>query len=448
MALDRKLTMENKLQKQLSEFLGLSRAVALYTSILIVLVTISAVYWVIHLAPPKIITITSGPHDSIFYQNAEKYQKILARSRVTLKILPSEGSLENLKRLSDPSFHVDLGFVQGGVAAGMKIDNLQSLGSLYSSPILLFYRSPAPLELLSQFKGKRLAIGPVGSGSHDLALSLLAANGIEPGGSTVLENQDAEDASKTLLAGKVDVVFLMGESAPPQVIRSLLRTPGIRLYNFVQADAYVRRMVFLNKLDLPRGSIDFGMDIPSRDVSLVGPTVELIARSGLHPALSDLLLEAAREVHGAAGVFKHQGEFPAPLEHEFRLSADALRFYQSGKSFLYRSLPFWIASLVNRILVVVVPMVLVLIPALKSIPALYRWRIRLNIYRWYRALLDLERDMIGLKAGGGGVELLDRLDHIQQAVNSMKVPATFADQFYVLRGNIDFVRGRLKEKQA
>ena len=174
-----------------------------------------------------------------------------ARSGVRLKILPSEGSFENLKRLSDPSFRADLGFVQGGFAAGLKIDDLQSLGSLYSSPILLFYRSVAPFDLLFQLSEKRLAIGSVGSGSHALALSLLAANGIEPGGSTALENLDAEDASKALFAGKLDAVFLMGESAPPEVMRSLLRTPGIRLYSYSQADAYVRRMVYLNKLHLP-----------------------------------------------------------------------------------------------------------------------------------------------------------------------------------------------------
>ncbi|HUI45544.1 MAG TPA: TAXI family TRAP transporter solute-binding subunit [Nitrospirota bacterium] len=446
MALDRKLGF-SKLQTLFAEIFGLSRTVALCASILVVGVAISAIYWSFHQAPPSVITITSGPEGSIFFRNAERYQKILARSGIRLKILSSEGSSENLKRLSDPSSRVDIGFVQGGVAAGMKIDDLQTLGSLYSSPILLFYRSAAPFDLLSQLSGKRIAIGSVGSGSHALALSLLAANGIEPDGSTTLENLDAEDASKALVAGKLDAVFLMGESSPPEVMRSLLRTPGIRLYSFSQADAYVRRMVYLNKLDLPRGVIDFEKDIPSRDISLVGPTVELVARAGLHPALSDLLLEAAREVHGGAGLFRRQGEFPTPLEHEFRISPDALRFYKSGKSFLYRSLPFWMASLANRILVVVVPMVVVLIPALRSIPALYRWRIRLIIYRWYRALLAIERDTISPREAGERVELLDRLNRIEQAVNRMKVPASFADQFYVLRGHIAFVRERLKKGQ-
>ena len=301
------------------------------------------------------------------------------------------------------------------------------------------------MDLLSQLSGKRLAIGPEGSGTRSLALALLAANGIEPGGATALVDLDAEDAAKALIEGNVDAVFLMGDFASSQLMRKLLRTPGIQLFDFTQADGYTRRIVYLNKLILPKGSIDFGKNIPAHDVYLIGPTVELIARSDLHPALSDLLLEAATEVHGRAGLLKRRGEFPAPLEHEFRISADASRFYKSGKSFLYRSLPFWLASLVNRILVAFVPMVVVLIPGLRIIPVLYRWRIKLRIYRWYRVLLVLEQDLIAHLASEKREELLGRLDHIEEEVNKMKVPASFADQFYVLRGHISFVRSRLMD---
>jgi hypothetical protein len=228
-------------------------------------------------------------------------------------------------------------------------------------------------------------------------------------------------------------------------MRTLLRAPSVHLYNFIQADAYARRIHYLSKMELPQGSIDLGKNIPRRDVQLIGPTVEIIARPDLHPALSDLLLEAAREVHGGAGLLRRQGEFPAPLEHEFPISADAVRFYKSGKSFLYRYLPFQFASLVNRILVVFIPMVVVLIPGVKIIPALYRWRINLGIYRWYRALLVLEQDLMHASPVKKE-ELFERLDRIEQAVNVMRVPASFAEQFYVLRGHIGFVRQQLMDK--
>jgi hypothetical protein len=434
---------------RIQALLGVSRAAALCAIFLITLTVLFAAFWFFHSATPDTITITTGPEGSVFQTNAAKYRAILARNGVKLKILPSEGSLENLRRLVDPKFRVDVGFVQGGESDGLKIDKLFSLGSVSYAPILVFYRDVAPVDLLSGFNGKRLAIGPAGSGTQSLALTLLAANGIGPGGSTALLDLDADDAAKALLDSKVDAVFLMGESASLQTIRSLLLTPGIRMFDFTQADGYTRRIVYLNKLELPKGSIDFGKDIPDHALSLIGPTVELIAREGLDPALSDLLLEAAREVHGTAGLLRQRGEFPAPLEHEFRISSEAVRYYKSGKSFLYRSLPFWLASLVNRIIVAVVPIIVLLVPGLRLIPAFYRWRIMLRFYRWYRELLVLEQDMVTHVTPEIQKKLLERLYEIEKAVNRMKVPASFANQFYVLREHISFVRDRLiGSKQA
>jgi TRAP-type uncharacterized transport system substrate-binding protein len=373
---------------------------------------------------------------------AEKYAKILARNGVKLRILPSEGSLENLKRLNDPAYRVDVGFVQGGLTDGVNVDKLVSLGSVFHEPLALFYRGKTPISWLSELNGKRLAIGPVGSGTHALALILLKANGIEPGGATVLLDLSGEKAAQDLLGNNIDAAFLMGDSATPPVMRTLLRTPGIRLLNFAQADAYARRFPYLSKLDLPMGAFDFGKNVPPQDIHLIGPTVELVAREHLHPALSDMLIEAAREVHGGAKLLQRAGEFPAPLEHEFRISDDARRYYTSGKSFLYRSLPFWLASLVDRLLVVVVPIIVLLIPGLKLVPALYSWRIRSRIYKWYGILIALERSMLALPAPEERQELLKRLDDIEAEVNKMKMPLAYAEQFYVLRDHISFVRGR------
>jgi hypothetical protein len=426
-----------------TETFGLSRAATISAILLVSSVTIFAVFWFLHSAPPGTITITSGPEGSAFRTTAEKYRKILARSGVKLNILTSEGSLENLKRLGDPSFRVDIGFVQGGVTNGVNTDKLVSLGSVAYEPLLLFYRSVAPMDLLSELNGKRLAIGLVGSGTRTLALALLEANGIAPGGTTGLLDLDGEGATEALLESNVDAVFLMGDSASSQNMRELLRTPEVRLFDFTQADGYTRRIHYLNKLELPKGCIDFGKNIPAQNVYLIAPTVELIARANLHPALTDLLLEAGREVHGNATLFQRRGEFPAPLEVDFQLSGEARRYYTSGKSFLYRSLPFWLASRVNRILVVFVPMIFVLIPGLRIIPTVYRWRIKLRIYLSYRALLLLEREMVVASTPERRQELLSRLDHVEQAVNKMKVPASFADQFYGLRGDVAFVRAKL-----
>ena len=260
---------------------------------------------------------------------------------------------------------------------------------------------------------------------------------------TRFSNLDADTAANQLLAGTVDAVFMMSDSASSQTMRTLLRSPGIQLLSFEQADAYTRRFNYLNKLRLPEGSLDFGKNLPQQDVWLIGPTVELVARPNLNAAVSDLLIEAAREVHGNASMLQNQGEFPNPVEHEFKISSDASRYYKSGKTFLYRELPFWIASLANRVLVAFIPLLLVLIPGLRLIPAAYKWRIQLRLYRWYRALLVLERELVREITPAQRAEMHERLDEIEKAVKRMKLPASFADRFYGLRGHIDYVREKL-----
>ena len=305
-----------------------------------------------------------------------------------------------------------------------------------------FTAAPCPSTLIFALNGKRLAIGREGSGAHVLSLILLKANGIEPGGATTLLALGGEEAAQGLIEGKIDAAFLMGDSAAPPIMRTLLRTAGIRLLDIAQADAYVRRFPYLNKLVVPMGVFDFDQNIPPRDIHLIGPMVELVARDDLHPALSDLLIETAREVHGGASLLQRAGEFPAPLEHEFRISEEAKRFYASGKGFFYRFLPFWLASLADRTLVFLVPIVVLLIPGLKMVPRFYNWRVRSRIYRVYGKLIALERSMLSRPAPEELEGMLKQLDDIETEVNKMKVPLAFADQFYVLRDHIGFVRGR------
>ncbi len=433
------------IQSIFKETFGLGRAASLAAIILIMLVTIFAAFWFYQATPPKTITITSGPEGSLFKRIAERYVAKLAKNGIKMKILTSNGSLENLKRLNDPSFKVDIGFVQGGVARNQNVENLVSLSSIFHEPLSIFYRDNKTIELLSQLNGKRLAIGPAGSGTQALSLTLLKVNGIEPGGSTVLLELDSEEAAKKLIDGSIDVAFLMGDAASLKIMRTLFKTPGIKLFNFTQADGYVRRFSYLNKLELPKGALDFGKNIPPENVYLVGPMVELVARKDLHPVLSDLLLGAATEIHGKSGMFQRQGDFPAPFEHEFRISDDAARYYKSGKSFLYKYLPFLMASLTNRILAVFVPVFVILIPGLRIITAVYRWRMKMRIYRWYGTLLTLEKDVRKHSASDKKDELHERLDEIEQAVNKMKMPASYAEQFYILRGHIGFVRKQITD---
>jgi TRAP-type uncharacterized transport system substrate-binding protein len=394
-------------------------------------------------APPKTIRFVSGPDGSSFRNQAEKYQKILARDGIKLEVLPSRGALDNLDKLANRgTSKVDVGFVQGGLAEGRDLPHLMSLGSVYPQPLMVYCRGTEPVELLTQLKGKRLAVGPEGSGTRVLALKLLKANDMDGPPTTLLE-LTGDEATKELLAGHIDAAFLMGDSATPAVMKTLRGLPDIQMMSFRQADGYLRKFRFLSKLTLPEGAMDLAKDYPPRAMTLIGPTVELVARDDLHPALSDLLIRAAREIHGSPGMFRNAGEYPAPLARDFPISADAERYYKSGEQFLYKRLPFWLASLVDRLLVLLLPLLVVIVPATRLAPAVYRWRVRSRIYRWYGALMAIERQMRGQHTPEDKDAVRERLDQIARAVSELKTPPSFADQLYVLRDHVAAVRRRL-----
>ena len=437
----------NKVWAKLAAIYGSSVLLMMLWVLGLLVIICIALFIFFNSAAPTSLTITAGEEGSIYQKNALKYKAILAREGVTLNIVPSNGSIDNLNKLADKRVHVDVGFVQSGVVGNIKTDKLMSLGSIAYQPMMIFYRGESK-NLISDFAGKRLNVGELGSGTHSLALTMLKENGILPGGSTKLIETPSPNPVEDLLQDKIDAIFVMGDSASLQLIKDLVKTPGINIFNFDQADGYTRRIKYLHKLVLPKGSIDLGKNIPVNDLNLIAPAVELIARDTLHPALSDLLLDAANEVHGSATLFVKSGEFPNLTTQEYRISPDATRYYKSGKSFLYRDFPFWMASFINRILVVLVPLLLILIPAIKLAPSIYRWKIQLSIYPFYRALLELEKDAFGsVNNVEKRQEIMSSLDELEARLSKIKIPAAFADMFYGLRGHINFVRTRLLAEQ-
>jgi TRAP-type uncharacterized transport system substrate-binding protein len=394
---------------------------------------------------PTTIRMLSGPEGSSYARNAGKYKKIIERYGVKVEILPSQGSLDNLHQLANPKVKADVGFVQGGLTDGVDISRLMSLGSVFAQPLMVYYRGGEPVEILSQLKGKRLAIGPEGSGARALALKLLKANAMDGPPTTLLELA-GEDAANELVAGKIDAAFLMGDSVTTKVMRNLRKNDEIDVVNFRQADGYLRKFRFLSRLTLPEGAFDLGKDEPPKTLNLIGPTVELVARKTLHPALSDLLIGAAREIHSGPGFFRNAGEYPAPLARDFPISPDAERYYKSGGHFLYQKLPFWLANLLDRLVVVLVPLLVVAFPATKIVPALYRWWMRSRIYKWYGALMAIERQMLTDPTPEEQLKLVQRIETIEKAVGDLKTPPSFGDQLYVLRDHVRMVRQQLLAK--
>jgi TRAP-type uncharacterized transport system substrate-binding protein len=354
--------------------------------------------------------------------------------------------------LAAPNSKADAAFVQGGLTEGVDISRVVSLGTVFAQPVMIYYRagiaaSAEPIERLTELYGRRVAIGPQGSGTRALALKLLKANDMDEK-DAVFVDLGGEEAANALIEGRIDAAFLMGDSATPKLMRKLRDQMGIAMMNFRQADGYTRRLRYLTRLNVPEGAFDLAKNYPSRPLTLVAPTVELVAREDLHPALSDLLIGAAREVHGGSGLFRNAGEYPAPVEREFPISSDAERYYKSGGQFLYKRLPFWLASLVDRLMVLLLPVLVIIVPATRVVPSIYRWRVRSRIYRWYGVLMSIEREMMTERTPEQREGIIARLAEIERAVNAIRTPLAFADQLYVLRDHVHNVRLRLEPRAA
>lgn len=430
------------------ELFDIGPAVAVTVLSLAFVILVVGILVFIRSAPPSTVTISSGPDGSYFHRTAQRYAKKLEKNGVQVNVLTSNGSLQNLERLSDPNSGVDIAIVQGGIQdKNYNLDEMVSLGSITNQPLMVFYRGKE-IELLSQLSGKIIAIGLEGSGTRKFALRALAVNGIreKEGNTTTLLSMDSDEATQALADKKIDAAFIMSENASNSEIRKLMRSNDIHLMNFKQAAAYVRKVDYLNVLEFPQGSIDLGLNIPNKDMTLIGPMVELVAVKSLHPALSDLILDAATEIHNRPGMFQKRGEFPTPVEHSIQMSEDALRFYKSGKTFLYRYLPFWLASLMSRFVVFLLPIIILLIPAIRAVPALFRWRARIKIRRRYRELLMLEEKFKNETDAQRLAGLRRHFDRIDSEMNRMRVRAAFADQFYFLRTHIDYVRTLMDKK--
>jgi TRAP-type uncharacterized transport system substrate-binding protein len=425
--------------------------VAAAPTVVLVLAACVVAYIVVDPAPPRHVVLAAGQENSAYEEFGRKYAAVLARDGIQVDLERSLGSQDNLQRLVDGK--ADIAFVQSGSTSEVQAERrgLVSLGSLFTEPVWLFLRTHdasgrrLDVRSLTQLKGLRINLGPEGTGVPKLFRQILAVNGLEPGqlATSSLENTPA---TVELLAGRIDgLVFSSAPEAP--LIQMLLQTPGIRLFNFRQAEAYTRRLPFLTHVVLPRGIVDIGRDIPAQDVHLIAPTATLVAREGLHPALVDLFVKAATEIHGGTGWFQQQGQFPSPRYTEIPVAKEAAKYYRDGPPFLQRYLSFWLANLFDRLWVVVVALAALIIPLSKIVPPLYVWRIRSRVYRWYGQLRAVEQALENATdehREQARADLLHRLDDIEQRVNHISIPLAYADALYGLRSHINFVRQRVR----
>jgi TRAP-type uncharacterized transport system substrate-binding protein len=405
-------------------------------------------------APPHTFVISAASAGSPYYRYAERYKAVFKRNGVNLEVRESGGSFDNLRALADPASGVHAGFVQGGLASSKEAPGLLSVGRVAYEPLWVFYSGSAKLERLTELKGKRILVGPAGGGTAALALKLLAANGITAETATLI-NRELPDYVDMLAKGDADAGFLV--LAPEaRTIQRLLRTPGVRLMSFANAEAYMQRFPFLSRLVLREGVVDFAAGVPPADTTLISTTAAVLARADAHPALVNLLAQALLEVHGQpmtdgageAQLFQRAGEFPMANDPEFAMSDDARRVYRAGPPVLQRYMPFWVATMLDRMMVSLVVLVPILIPLLRFAPQIYNWRIRRRIMYWYGELKRLEAAARGASTREERTAKLAELDRIEAAVDNIPVPLGFADRFYELRQHVELARRRLTAGSA
>lgn len=400
-------------------------------------------------APPRRIVLATGRSDGAYYQYGLRYQAELAREGITVVLRATTGSVENVRLLTDPSSGVDVAFVQGGVRGGAPTAELVALGSLYFEPLWIFSRRGVRTDDLLGLRGKRVAVGPEGSGTRALVDLLLNANGVRPG-SVTLSPLTGLDAVGALRAGDVDAAALVA-SPESSALREAAFAPEVTLMSFPRAEAHTRLYPFLSRLVLPEGALDLERDVPPRDVVLLAAAASLVVRPGFHPALSDLLLVTATKLHSRAGVFERARQFPSPDFTDFPVSEEALRFYRNGPPFLARYLPFWAASLVDRMKIMLLPLVALLFPLFKILPPTYRWRIRRKIFKWYREVQTADLALAEPHSAEDFDRILARLDAAERELRQIEIPLGYSDAHYHLRLHFDMVRAKVmaaKEKLA
>jgi TRAP transporter TAXI family solute receptor len=390
--------------------------------------------------PPKRIVLATGEPSGAYYYFGERFAEVLARDGVVVELRATGGSVDNLDLVARDE-EVDLAFVQGGIAASAGVENLVTMGSLYLEPLWLFLGPGVAIDDIGDLKGRRVAVGVKGSGTRAVVGQLLEVNGVNDSNSQLLGVPSAE-LPDALSAGEIDAAFLIGAPQSGSILQ-LLRLPGVRLHHMERAEAYTRRNAFLSPIVLPRGVLDLQADLPGLDTETVAVGAMLVARDDFHPALTDLLLIAATEIHGGHSILADAGTFPSPRFVDLPLSEEAERHYQHGAPFLMRYLPFWAATLVDRLWIMLVPLIGLSLPLARLVPPAYRWQIRRRLLRIYTKLhaLDPLRTPIADEADvARRFEQLDRLD-VDSTIEA--VPKGYADDLYQLRRDIDLVRRRL-----
>ncbi len=402
-------------------------------------------YQFVEPAPPNRLTIATGSEQGAYYRFAQQMQREFASEGIELDIMTTAGSVENLKKLGDDG-GAQIAFVQSGIGSAAEYPRLKGLGSMYFEPLWIFSRKGEALNDINDMAGLRIAVGPRGSGTQQVAEELLSANGLD---ATDLElsMESGDAAADALLNDRIDAAVTIA-AANSTLVERLLESDQVQLMNMSRAAAYSRRYSWFSNLSLPEGVVDLGRNIPDRNIELISVAATLIARNDLHPALADLAMQTAGKVFKGSSLFSGAGEFPSPEYLDFPLSTEADRYYKYGIPLLQRYLPFWAANLIDRLKVMALPLIALLLPLTRILPPAYRWTVRKKVFRWYEEVQSIDQSAFNDPEKGNLQRCLAELDRIEVGARDIEVPLGYAHELYVLRQHVDLMKRQITDRLA
>jgi TRAP transporter TAXI family solute receptor len=393
--------------------------------------------------PKKELVIATGNKNGAYYQTALEYKKRLEAQKIKVTLLQTAGSVENIQLLKAKK--VDIAFAQNGIA--MPDNTLEFLGNIYYEPLWIFYKNEQyQMDYVIQLISKHIALGNEGSGTKYLSEIILTDNGITEQNSTLL-HMGTKDAAEKLIKGELGAMFVVS-SAQSHTVKSLLENPNINVLSIKRARAYSRKYNYLEALKLYEGTIDLYKNLPDENINLLSTTATLLTHNEVPHELVRILLKNIKDIHSKKNLFAKDNQFPNLHNTKLPIHSEAKQYLTFGDTWLETIFPYWIASNIDRLKILLIPLLTLMIPLFKGVFPLYQWSMRSKIYRWYETLNDIDKEIPHLTQ--------DALDEKEQFLEKLKieiqnetrVPLSFMGEYYNLIMHIDLILSRISKQRS